>query len=135
MSNVTLGIDIGGTGIKLGLVNPQGKLSRVTRFKTPIHSRANEVVALVADQALKLLQSASPKRIKGIGIGCAGDVDPRRGVVRISPNLKWKNVPLKNLLSRRLRRPLFVDNDANVAAWAAYCVEARRRVKNLLCVT
>src|SRR5256885_1257121 len=122
MSKLTLGIDIGGTGIKLGLVSHQGRLSMVTRLKTPVNSRANEVVAIVAEHAQRLLQATGIRRIKGIGIGCAGDVDPGRGVVRISPNLKWKNVPLKYFLSRRLRLPIFVDNDANVAAWAAYCV-------------
>ena len=135
MSKLTLGIDIGGTGIKLGLVTRQGKLSMVTRLKTPIKAEAKEVVAIVAEHAQGLLLATGARHIKGIGIGCAGDVDPVRGVIRISPNLNWKNVPLKNLLSRHLRLPILVDNDANVAAWAAYCVEAKRRVKDLLCIT
>ena len=53
----------------------------------------------------------------------------------MSPNLHWTDVPLKALISRRLKYRISVENDANMAAWAAYVVEAKRRVQNLLCVT
>src|SRR5258706_4388195 len=135
MSKLALGIDMGGTGIKLGLVDPQGRLLKSLRLPTPTESSPEEIAHVVADQAQALLRDANLKRIVGIGVGCAGDIDPIRGVVRISPNLGWNQVPLKALLSKRLKRPILLDNDANVAAWAAYSVEAKRKVKNLICVT
>ena len=134
MSKLTLGIDLGGTGIKFGLVDKRGRLLRATQVLTPSKKDPIEVIHFMVAQAKGLLETAHTK-IAGIGIGTAGDVDPKSGVVRISPNLDWKNVPLKALIARRLKYPITVDNDANVAAWAAYVVEAKQRVKNLLCVT
>jgi glucokinase len=135
MSKWTLGIDLGGTGIKFGLVNERGDLLRTMKVSTPSKSDPLEVIDLMVHQAKTLLQTLNGKKIRGIGIGAAGDVDPKTGSIRLSPNLKWRNVPLKSLISRRLNYPLKVENDANVAAWAAYIVEAKRKVSNLLCVT
>lgn len=135
MSKLTLGIDMGGTGVKLGLVDARGKLLKTQRHPTPKDSRPADMTALVVEEACKLIKSAGLSKMPNIGVGCAGDIDPNRGVVRISPNLGWRNVPLKALLAKRLQAPILVDNDANVAAWAAYSVEAKRQVKNLLCVT
>lgn len=132
---LTLGIDLGGTGIKLGLVDLQGKLWRTIKFSTPPKPDPQEVATLIIDQAQGLIQRVGKKVIRGIGIGAAGDVEPEKGIIRMSPNLNWHNVPLKALLNRHLKYPIVIDNDANVAAWAAYVVEAKRRVKNLLCVT
>jgi len=132
---LALGIDLGGTGIKLGLVDPTGDLGRTFRFSTPSKSDPREVADLIVAQTEALLQAAGRPRIAGIGIGAAGDVDPVTGTIRISPNLQWKNAPLKALLSKSLKFPITVDNDANAAAWAAYVVESKRKVKNLICVT
>ncbi len=132
---LTLGIDLGGTGIKLGLVEPSGKLTHHHMVSTPSKNDPRHTVELIIFEAQQLLKKTKGKKIKGIGIGAAGDIDPQRGVVRISPNLNWKNVPLKALISKHLHYPIRVDNDANVASWAAFVVEAKRKVKNLICVT
>jgi glucokinase len=135
MSDLTLGIDMGGTGIKLGLVDARGKLLKTLRFSTPVKRYPEEVVELIAEHARPMLQLSGRRRITRIGIGCAGDVDPDSGVIRISPNLRWKNVPLKALLGRHLKGHITVENDANAAAWAAYVVESRRKVRNLIGIT
>jgi glucokinase len=134
MSKLALAIDMGGTGIKMGLVDAAGKLSRTFRLPTP-NSSPEQVISSIAQQAQAILQLAGRKRVFGVGVGCAGEIDPDKGIVRISPNLRWKQVPLKALLSKHLKLPILVDNDANVAAWAAYAVEAKRKVRHLLCVT
>src|SRR5262249_53536205 len=107
---------------------------RTSKVLTPSKRDPMEVVLLMVAQAKGLLETTR-QRVSGVGIGTAGDVDPKTGVVRMSPNLHWKNVPLKKLIAQRLKYPITVENDANVAAWAAYIVEAKRRVQNLLCVT
>jgi glucokinase len=135
MSKVTLGIDLGGTGIKLALVDGRGKLSKTIRFLTPAKKDPEAVANQIAEQAQAMIDWAGRNRIIGIGVGSAGDIDPVSGMVRISPNLRWNQVPLKALLSRRLKYPIQVENDANAAAWAAYAVEGKRRVKNLICIT
>ncbi|OGR88781.1 MAG: hypothetical protein A3A86_00455, partial [Elusimicrobia bacterium RIFCSPLOWO2_01_FULL_60_11] len=57
------------------------------------------------------------------------------GVVRFSPNLGWKNVPLKRFLARGLKASVAIENDANCAAWGAYCLDAKRDCGNLICLT
>jgi glucokinase len=126
---------MGGTGIKLGLVDARGKLLKTLRFSTPTKSDPAQVVGLIVEHVQTMLELTGRKAITGIGIGCAGDIDPQTGVVRISPNLRWKQVPLKSLLSRRLKYPIHVENDANAAAWAAFVVEGRRKIPNLVCIT
>jgi glucokinase len=135
MSKLALGIDMGGTGIKLGLVDVRGKLLKTIRLPTPRETNPKMMVHHIAMQAKVLLASLGRSKVCGVGIGCAGDVDPIRGVIRISPNLDWTAVPLKSLIARHLKYPILLDNDANVAAWAAYIVEAKRRVNNLICIT
>ncbi len=135
MSKLALGIDMGGTGIKLGLVDARGKLFKMIRLSTPTKTNPQLVVNLITDQARAMLAFLGRKPIVGIGVGCAGEVDPNTGVIRISPNLRWNQVPLRKLLAQKLKYPILVENDANVAAWAAYSVEAKRKIKNLLCVT
>jgi glucokinase len=134
MSKLTLGIDLGGTGIKFAIVDASGRMIRSAKVLTPSKSHPSEVSELIVAQAKGLIGS-SHKKISGVGVGTAGDVDPKTGVVRLSPNLGWKNVPFKALIARHLKYPIRVENDANVAAWAAYVVEAKRKVKNLICVT
>jgi glucokinase len=116
-------------------VDDQGRLLRMLKVSTPSKRDPRRVVNLIVAQAATLLRTLHGKKVRGIGIGTAGDVDPKTGSVRMSPNLGWTNVPLKALISRRLKYPITVENDADVAAWAAYVVEAKRRVQNLLCVT
>ena len=135
MSKLTLGVDTGGTGIKIGLVDARGKLLKTLRFSTPTKSDPIQVVSLIVEHVQTVLELTGRRAITGIGIGCAGDIDPEAGVVRISPNLRWKQVPLKSLLSRRLKYPIHIENDANAAAWAAYVVEARRKIQSLVCIT
>jgi glucokinase len=132
---ITLGIDVGGTGIKMGLVERSGKLRRSLRFSTPSKSDPKEVAELIGVQARMLLKSKGFGTLLGVGVGAAGDVQRQTGIIRLSPNLRWKNVPLKKLLARHIDAPIVVENDANAAAWGAYIVESKRAVKNLACVT
>lgn len=132
---ISLGIDLGGTGIKMGIVDSEGRLGRAYRFATPSKGEPQAVVELIIEHARLLLDAVPKPRVCGIGVGAAGDIDPDNGVVRLSPNLGWRNVPLQSILRRALRLPVRVENDANAAAWAAYVVEARRAVDTLICVT
>jgi len=131
----SIGIDIGGTNITVALVTKKGKIVRKDKFPTrPKEGKTKTVnrVLKALDGIMKRLQSNS---IEGIGIGVAGDIDQKRGIVRFSPNLFWKNVPIVRLIKKKFNLRVVVDNDANAAAWGAYILEAGRKAKNLLCVT
>ncbi|MEW5894602.1 MAG: ROK family protein [Candidatus Omnitrophota bacterium] len=113
-----IGIDVGGTNVKLGLVDENGKIFARSRFKTSsylshprqlIQAMAGGVFSLCQEQNLDLSQ------VRGIGIGLPGLVDPVHGNVIFLPNIpKWKNIPLKKELQLKLKIPVFLDNDVNV---------------------
>jgi glucokinase len=125
-----LGVDLGGTHVKMALVERSGRVKALVQVDTVKDPRV-----LVA----RLKESVRPwlgRKLLGTGVGVAGDVDPAQGSVRFSPNLGWHHVPLKDLLrSAGFPRPLFVENDANAAAWGAYHLEMKRRCTHLIVLT
>ena len=131
MSNdLRLGVDLGGTLVKLALVNARGHVlerAEVSTLKDP-----KKLVKALASAVNPWL--ARP--LLGTGVGVAGDVDPKKGRVRFSANLGWKNVPLADLFRRaRFPSPVVIENDATAAAWGAYHLELGGQVKNLVVLT
>jgi glucokinase len=111
---VTIGIDVGGTKIAGGVVDAQGAVVARRRIATEaMHPQS--VVAGIAKVAQEL-RAAAPAAT-GIGIGAAGLVDGHNGIVLSAPNIAWENVHLRAMIEDRVDLPVFVDNDANVAAW------------------
>lgn len=111
---LTVGIDIGGTKVAAGVVNADGQVIDEVRRDTPTHSPQ------AVEDAIADIVTAFAERhdIHAVGIGAAGFVDAHRAAVLFSPHLAWRNEPLRDAVSRRLRLPVAVDNDANAAAWA-----------------
>lgn len=130
-----IGIDIGGTNTKAAALDAGGSLRRFWEFRTLPERGRRDFVARLCD-FLKAESLARNFKIKAVGVGIAGDVDSQAGVVRYSPNLDgWRNFAIGSELRKILRVPVCVDNDANMAAWGAYCAELRAGSKNVLVVT
>lgn len=133
---LSLGVDIGGTGVKMALVDRRGRIHQLQKFASPTKASPAVFLGTINRWMRGFVGRDQFRTLRGIGVGVAGDVDQAHGRVRLSPNLQWHNVPLKALLRKHLPPiPLVVDNDANAAAWAAYWVETHRRAKNLVCLT
>lgn len=115
---VTVGVDLGGTNIKAGLVDDSGKILAKSSVPTRSVMGAETVVADMGDQVFALLrkQGVAPDEVRGVGVGSPGAIDSANGVVNYSNNLKWKDVPLAALLKKKIDKPIKVSNDANVAA-------------------
>lgn len=113
-----IGIDFGGTSVKLGLVSPRGRVLERARFETGRLAKRDEILdALTA--AIRTLTAKT--RVCGVGIGAPGPIDVERGLVYFFPNVPgWKNFPLRRVLERRFRLPVRVDNDANAMALGEY---------------
>jgi glucokinase len=135
MKKYSIGIDIGGTNITVALVTEKGEIIRKISFPTRAEQGKTKIIKRIINALDVIMQGLSFNSIKGIGIGAAGDIDQNKGVIRFSPNLAWKNVPIVHLLNKRVKTRIVLDNDANAAAWGAYILETRRKIKNLLCVT
>jgi glucokinase len=138
MKQQAIGIDLGGTKIAGALVDPDGCLANEVRLPT----RAEEGPGRVIDRILECiaaLRDAASGPVVGVGIGAAGSTDSRRGVVLLASNLKWANVPLRDLVAERLgpewQGRVFVDKDTNAAALGEMRCGAGRGARHLLYVT
>lgn len=114
----SIGVDIGGMSIKVGLVDDRGKIVAQTRVKTA--QTADAVIEDIAKLISGLLEKHNIDKcqVKGIGIGCPGAVTRETGVVAFLPNLGWENVPLVDKLKKYHNVEIIISNDANVAALA-----------------
>ena len=115
-----IGIDLGGTGIKAGVVDEKGKIIAKDSCPT-LPERGYE--AVIHDMATLAIDVASKSghemsEIRAIGIGLPGIMDPRSGRVPFCTNLGWHDVPILEEMAKYTSVPVFVDNDATVAGLA-----------------
>lgn len=117
-----LGVDLGGTDVKLGILSLEGKI--IDQAKTPTLSDrgAEDVIRRIAQACDDLLKQNSLERsnIRAIGFGSPGPLSPSRGVVIDTPNLAWKDVPVSAWMTEHLGLPVVLHNDANAAAYGEY---------------
>ena len=116
MSDLTIGVDIGGTKIAAGVVDGGGTILSRVRIPTP---RDEAAIARAITDAVDRAREGWDG-VAAIGVGAAGYVDENRSVVRSSPNLDWHDEPLKDLVQRHSGLPVVIENDANAAAWGEY---------------
>lgn len=131
-SGLAIGIDVGGTKVAAGVVDPEGRvLARARRPSPTTDVRAVEdAVTTCVDE----LRGAHPA-VVAVGVGAAGFVDAAQEVVLFAPNLAWRDEPLRARLAARLGLPVTVDNDANAAGWAEHRFGAGRGVRDLVVLT
>src|SRR3972149_4750778 len=115
-----IGIDLGGTNVKVGIVTTTGKLIASKNTQTEaakgVFSTINKITVLI-DTLLKE-NDIRKDAILCCGIGVPGPLNLNRTLIYRAINLQgWTNVPLKKLLEKKLRLPVAVENDANVAAY------------------
>jgi glucokinase len=138
LGNCIVGIDLGGTNLKAGIVDTGGKILHRLSVKT--HSDAdpqiisNQILELVAE-IIRSAQVKAPDMI-GIGLGSPGLVDKKGETILFSPNLpRWRNIPIKRMVSERFSKPCVLENDANAAAWGEKWAGAGREAGSLVMLT
>jgi glucokinase len=115
-----LGIDLGGTNIKAGLVDQNGLIIRKDSIKTRAERDALEIMADTGRLARKVLEasSISSKDVLAIGIGLPGTPNNTSGLLVYANNLPFHNLPVRAEIRKFVDLPVFIENDANVAALA-----------------
>jgi glucokinase len=142
MNPIAIGVDIGGSHLSAAIVRQNGSI--ITK-KTISYSKSpdgKQGIRLIV-QLVRSMPHALRSTLCGIGIACPGCVDYEKGVVLSdSPNLiGWKRTQLKTVLEYlvlkyfRLKLPVFVDNDANLAALGENTFGAGKNARNLICLT
>jgi glucokinase len=115
------GVDLGGTKILAGLFDQQGQLMGerlvLTRPDQGLETVLDRMVSLVGE----LMQEYAPgQKLEAVVVGAPGPLNSETGLIYEAPNLKWKQVPLREVLQGALQVPVWVDNDANLAALGEY---------------
>ena len=138
MGEIFIGIDLGGTNIKIGCFDSDIKLISKTSIPTRADMGPKVVVDKMAEAVEKLLADAdlSLKDVTAAGIGTPGPAKYREGIIIRSTNMpEFKNVPIRQMLSSKLGKPVVFDNDANVACWGEYAVGAGKGIKDMVFFT
>lgn len=137
MPHVYVGIDLGGTAIKLALVSVEGQILYQTTSPTDVKGGGDDILKRMVrlmEEGLAQL-SLTKEAVLGIGIGAPGFMDLETGFVYEAVNLGWRDYPLKEKLTALTGMPVFVDNDANIAALGEMWRGSGAGAKDLLCVT
>jgi len=133
-----LGVDIGGTNVVVGLVPEAGGDAVALRNRA---TQAERGVEAVVDDIVRMCRDAIESEgipraaVIGMGVGSPGPLDRASGVVLDSPNLRWRDVPLRSLLRERFDGPVALDNDANCATYGEWWQGAGRGTRSLFGVT
>lgn len=135
MSNLVLGIDIGGTKIATGAVDEQGRIVHSVQVSTLADQSQEKILGQVFLSVEKILEAGiNLSDIKGIGIGAPGPL--KEGVLINPPNIAaWQNFPITKLITEKYGLPTLAENDANAAAHAEMVFGAAQGFKNFVYVT
>ncbi len=134
---IYIGVDLGGTNIKVGICDEQGKLIHKLEGPTGTEDGYEAVIDNISHYVHQVVDEASLRweHVAGVGMGVPGFTDIDEGIVKLAPNLRWINIPVKKLLEDKLNKPVVVDNDANVAALGEVWSGAGKGLKHVVCYT
>lgn len=129
-----VGIDLGGTKIYSTVVDKKGKILSSAKKKTKAEQGFETTVKRIAACAQEAVKSAQMtwRDILAVGIGSPGPLDLKKGTIIETPNLKWKNAPLKAELEKLLKKPVEIDNDGNVGLLGEYAYGAGHGAKHMV---
>ena len=129
-----IGIDFGGTSVKLAVVEGSELLTDIHRIPTQDFVGPDPLIAAIVEK-VEEIRSDFPD-VSAIGIGVPGAVDSSKGVTYNLTNVRgWNDVPLRDLVSEKTGLPAILDNDANCMAYAEYKFGAGQGCRNVICVT
>jgi glucokinase len=133
-SKLVVGIDLGGTNMQIGVVDRDRRVIGHGKKKTKPEEGRDAILSRIAEGIEDACADAKvkPSDLAGVGIGAPGAIDHATGTVLEAVNLRWNDVPLADLLSKRVGKPVFVDNDVNVAVYGEYKLGAGENARDLL---
>jgi glucokinase len=137
MPSFAIGVDLGGTNLRIAAVDDQGTLLEKVTLGTQVARGRDFVISEMCGAIRELAAKFSGSgRMIGAGIGIPGIIDQRTGMLRQSPNLPgWHDYPVRNAIEERLGAPVVLENDANAAAFGEAWLGAARGKQSMCIIT
>lgn len=133
MEKYLLGIDLGGTNLRLAVVTTDGQMIEEINVKTESDKGPEYVINQMIEHCREILRNWT---IEAIGIGSPGPLDVEQGLILSPPNLPdWDQIPLASILEKALQRKVVLDNDANAAALAEATIGAGKGKESVFYIT
>jgi glucokinase len=132
-----IGIDLGGTNIKAGVVTEDFTIISKATTKTALPRSADGIAADMAKTALEAVKVAGIylADVEWIGIGTPGIADNENGTIPYSNNLGFYDVPMRDYIRRDIDKPVYIANDANAAAYGEFLAGAAMGASDAVCIT
>ncbi len=135
--SIYVGVDLGGTAIKVGICNEDGQLLHTYEGPTETAKGVDVVISNIEKYVRHIVEQSPYEwdQLKGVGAGVAGFTNVREGIIVLAPNIGFRDVPIRALLEERIGKPVKIDNDANVAALGEAWAGAGKGIENCVCYT
>ncbi|NLT10878.1 MAG: ROK family protein [Clostridiaceae bacterium] len=132
-----IGIDLGGTNIKAGVVDQDGKILCKHSVKTGAKRTMEEIVRDMGQLALDVAAQSglNVDDILAVGIGSPGTPNNQKGTLVYSSNLPFRDAPLREIIGEMIQKPVYIENDANCAAMAESVAGAAKEAAHSVTVT
>ena len=138
MKKYRIGVDVGGTNVKIALVDKEGSIVYSNTTPTRAEMGYEYTISNIKQAINDLMKETKTDKnsIEGIGFGFPGQIDCDAGVVRVLPNIPgWINVPVSKIMEKEFGIPTKVDNDVRCAALGELAFGAGKGCQNLICIT
>lgn len=130
-----VGVDLGGTNVKVGIVSQDGKIKTKTSLETKAKEGPKSVISQIKKGIQKVL-SGNKLKISGIGIGSPGIISIKKGIVEDPPNLPgWEKVALGKIIEKEFKLKTYIENDANAAAIGELMFGSGKKLGSFVMVT
>ena len=132
-----VGIDLGGTNIVAGVVDEEYNIVAKASTKTNCPRPEKEIADDMAKMAVEAVKNAklTMNDIEWVGVGTPGIANSSTGIIEYSNNLGFKDTPMVKYIQEKIDKPVFIENDANAAAYGEYVAGAAKGAKNAVCIT
>lgn len=137
-ANFNIGVDLGGTDIKVAVVDCEGFILYSDCVPTEAHRGFGHTINNIIKAIKNILQknNLDISQVGGVGVGCPGQVDPEKGIVKFLPNIPgWINIELADIIEKELGIKAGVDNDVRCAAIGEHNFGAGKGYKDIVCIT
>jgi glucokinase len=132
-----VGIDLGGTNIVAGVVDENYNIIAKASTKTNCPRPEKEIADDMAKMAIEAVKNAklTMDQIEWVGVGTPGIANSETGIIEYSNNLGFKDTPMVKYIQESIDKPVFIENDANAAAYGEFVAGAAKGAKNAVCIT